>query len=194
MSSSQLQVAIYARVSSEQQATANTIESQLAALQQRVRADKFSLGTEFQFVDEGYSGATLVRPALERLRDLAADGGLDRLYVHSPDRLARKYAYQVLLVDELQRAGVEVIFLNRELGRSPEDDLLLQVQGMMAEYERAKILERSRRGKRHAADSGSVNALSGAPYGYHYIDKHKARRSSPLRDSPRTGYYCTSDL
>jgi site-specific DNA recombinase len=172
MSSSQLQVAIYARVSSEQQATANTIESQLAALQQRVRADKFSLRSEFQFVDEGYSGATLVRPALERLRDLAADGGLDRLYVHSPDRLARKYAYQVLLVDELQRAGVEVIFLNRELGRSPEDDLLLQVQGMMAEYERAKILERSRRGKRHAADSGSVNALSGAPYGYHYIDKH----------------------
>jgi site-specific DNA recombinase len=172
MSSTQLQVAIYARVSSEQQATANTIESQLAALQQRVKADKFSLGTEFQFVDEGYSGATLVRPALERLRDLAADGGLDRLYVHSPDRLARKYAYQVLLVDELQRAGVEVIFLNRELGRSPEDDLLLQVQGMMAEYERAKILERSRRGKRHAADSGSVNSLSGAPYGYHYIDKH----------------------
>lgn len=172
MSGSQLQVAIYARVSSEQQATANTIESQLAALQQRVRADKLSLSAEFQFVDEGYSGATLVRPALERLRDLAADGGLDRLYVHSPDRLARKYAYQVLLVDELQRAGVEVIFLNRELGRSPEDDLLLQVQGMMAEYERAKILERSRRGKRHAADSGSVNALSGAPYGYHYIDKH----------------------
>jgi site-specific DNA recombinase len=172
MSSSQLQVAIYARVSSEQQATANTIESQLAALQQRVRADKLSLETEFQFVDEGYSGATLVRPALERLRDLAATGGLDRLYVHSPDRPARKYAYQVLLVDELQRAGVEVVFLNRELGLSPEDDLLLQVQGMMAEYERAGILERSRRGKRHAADSGSVNALSGAPYGYHYIDKH----------------------
>jgi site-specific DNA recombinase len=172
MSSSKLQVAIYARVSSEQQATANTIESQLAALQQRMRADGLSLSTEFQFVDEGYSGATLVRPALEHLRDLAAIGGLDRLYVHSPDRLARKYAYQVLLVDELQRSGVEVVFLNRELGRSPEDDLLLQVQGMMAEYERAKILERSRRGKRHAADSGSVNALSGAPYGYRYIDKH----------------------
>ncbi len=78
----------------------------------------------------------------------------------------------MLLVDELQRAGVEVVFLNRELGLSPEDDLLLQVQGMMAEYERAKILERSRRGKRHAADSGSVNALCGAPYGYRYIDKH----------------------
>lgn len=173
MSLCQQQVAISARVSSEQQAVANTIASQLVALQQRVEADGLSLGEEFRLIDEGYTGATLVRPALERLRDLAAAGGLDRLYVHSPDRLARKYAYQVFLVDELQRAGVEVVFLNRELGRSPEDDLLLQVQGMMAEYERAKILERSRRGKRHAANSGSVNALSAAPYGYRYIDKRE---------------------
>ena len=89
--------------------------------------------------------------------------------MHSPDRLARKYAYQVVLVDELQRAGVEVIFLNHKLGRSPEDDLLLQVQGMIAEYERAKIMERSRRGKRHKAQSGVVNVLSGAPYGYRYV-------------------------
>jgi site-specific DNA recombinase len=120
-------------------------------------------------MDDGYSGSTLIRPALERLRDVVAAGGIDRLYVHSPDRLARKYAYQVVLVDELQRAGVEVIFLNHELGRSPEDDLLLQVQGMIAEYERAKILERSRRGKRHKAQVGSVNVLSGAPYGYRYV-------------------------
>ena len=171
MNKNGLQVALYGRVSSEQQAIANTIESQMASLRQRVQADGFSLSEELQFIDNGYSGTTLVRPGLERLRDLASVGGLDRLYIHSPDRLARKYAYQVLLVDELQRAGVEVIFLNRELGRSPEDDLLLQVQGMIAEYERAKILERSRRGKRHAAHSGSVNALSGAPYGYRYIDK-----------------------
>ena len=82
-----------------------------------------------QFLDDGYSGTTLVRPALERLRDLVAAGAVDRLYIHSPDRLARKYAYQVLLVDEFQRTGVEVVFLNRELGRSPEDDLLLQVPG-----------------------------------------------------------------
>jgi site-specific DNA recombinase len=109
---------------------------------------------------------------LERLRDAAAAGNLDRLYVHSPDRLARKYAYQVLLVEELGRDGVEVVFLNRELGRSPEDDLLLQVQGMMAEYERAKIIERHRRGKLHAARVGSVNVLSGAPYGYRYVSKH----------------------
>lgn len=124
-----------------------------------------------QFIDEGYSGATLVRPGLERLRDVSAAGGLERRYVHSPDRLARKYAYQVLLMDEFHRAGVEVVFLNRALGRSPEEELLLQVQGMGAAYERAKILERSRRGKRHAAHAGVVSVLGGAPYGYHYLSK-----------------------
>jgi len=165
------QAASYARVSSEQQAEANTVASQIAALQARVAEDGLALPQERQFVDEGYSGATLIRPALERLRDLIAAGGVDRLYVHSPDRLARKYAYQVLLIDEFQRAGVEVVFLNRELGRTPEDDLLLQVQGMVAEYERAKILERSRRGKRHAAHSGEVSVLSSAPYGYLYVRK-----------------------
>jgi site-specific DNA recombinase len=83
----------------------------------------------------------------------------------------RKYAYQVLLVDELHRAGVEVVLLNRALGQTPEDDLLLQVQGMVAEYERAKILERSRRGKRFAARNGTVSVLCGAPYGYRYVSK-----------------------
>src|SRR5712671_4243521 len=166
------QVALYARVSSEQQAEAHTVASQVAALQERVAADGLTVSEAMQFLDEGYSGATLVRPALERLRDVLAAGSVDRLYIHSPDRLARKYAYQVLLVDELSRLGVEVIFLNRELGRSPEDDLLLQVQGMMAEYERAKIVERHRRGKLHAARSGVLNVLSGAPYGYRHIDKH----------------------
>jgi site-specific DNA recombinase len=166
-------VAIYARVSSEQQADAHTIGSQVAALRDRVAADGLTLAMLEEFIDEGYSGATLVRPSLERLRDLAAAGGLDRLYVHSPDRLARRYAYQVLLVDELRQAGVEVAFLNRALGQTPEDDLLLQVQGMIAEYERAKILERSRRGKRHAAALGSVNVLCGAPYGYRYVPKYE---------------------
>jgi site-specific DNA recombinase len=160
---STIHAAMYARVSSAQQAEAPTVASQVAALQERVATDGLALPEGMQFVDEGYSGATLVRPALERLRDLVVAGVVDRLYVHSPDRLARKYAYQVLLVDEFQRMGVDVIFLNREIGRSPEDDLLLQVQGMMAEYERAKIVERHRRGKLHAARSGAVNALSGAP-------------------------------
>src|SRR5436190_17696862 len=166
-----IRAAIYARVSSDQQTEAGTIASQVAALEERLQRDGLTLDPELRFLDEGYSGSTLVRPALERLRDAAAHGALDRLYVHSPDRLARNYAYQVLLVDELRRGGVELVFLNRALGRSPEDDLLLQVQGMVAEYERAKILERSRRGKLHAARKGSVNVLAGAPYGYRYIGK-----------------------
>src|SRR3954466_15188400 len=165
--------AIYARVSSEQQTNEKTIASQIAALEARVAQDDLALMPDERFCDEGYSGATLVRPALERLRDAVAAGGLDRLYVHSPDRLARRYAYQVLLIDEFRRAGAEVVFLNRAIGLSPEDDLLLQVQGMVAEYERAKILERSRRGKRHAARQGAVSVLSGAPYGYRYIGKHR---------------------
>jgi len=164
-----IQGALYARVSTEQQAETPTIASQVAALRARVAAAGLAVPAEREFLDAGSSGATLVRPALERLRDLVAVGGVDRLSVHSPDRLARKYAYQVLLLEEFQRAGVEVIFLNRELQPTPEDELLLQVQGMVAEYERAKILERSRRGKRHAAHAGQVSVLSTAPYGYRYL-------------------------
>jgi site-specific DNA recombinase len=165
--------AIYARVSSDQQADEHTIASQVAALRTRVADDELLLPAEHEFLDEGYSGATLVRPALERVRDLVTAGGIDRLYVHSPDRLARRYAYQALLLDEFHDGGVEVVFLNRALGQSPEDELLLQVQGMMAEYERAKILERSRRGKRHGAQTGVISVLSGAPYGYRYIKKEE---------------------
>jgi site-specific DNA recombinase len=126
-----VRVALYARVSSEQQAQQSTIGSQLEALKDRIRADALSLDDELCFIDDGYSGSTLLRPALERLRDVAWAGGFQRLYVHSPDRLARKYAWQVLLVEELQRYGVELIFLNRTIGASPEEDLLLQMQGML---------------------------------------------------------------
>lgn len=167
------QVALYARVSSDQQNEARTIESQIADLRTRIAAPGVALPAELEFVDNGYSGATLIRPALERLRDVAAAGGIDQLYVHCPDRLARNYAHQVLLLEEFLRAGVQVIFLNREVGQTPEDQLLLQVQGMIAEYERAKILERSRRGKRHGAQVGKVSVLSGAPYGYRYVSKQE---------------------
>lgn len=163
--------AIYARVSSDQQAQKQTIDSQVSALRERVASDGLTLTDELCFLDDGVTGSTLQRPALERLRDLAYVGGFQRLYVHSPDRLARRYAYQVLLVDELKKHGVEIVFLNRAIGVSPEEDLLLQMQGMFAEYERAKIMERSRRGKRHAARRGSVNVLCGAPYGYRYLSK-----------------------
>ena len=168
---SAIQAAIYARVSSDVQQEARTIESQVADLRACLVRRGLQLAPELEFVDDGYSGATLVRPALERLRDVVAAGGIDQLYVHCPDRLARNYAHQVLLLEEFLQAGVEVIFLNREVGQTPEDQLLLQVQGMIAEYERAKILERSRRGKRHAAQVGRVSVLSCAPYGYRYVTK-----------------------
>jgi DNA invertase Pin-like site-specific DNA recombinase len=175
--------AIYARVSSKQQAEAKTVASQLEALQARIQADGLILESELQFIDEGYSGGTggtggmLLRPALERLRDQAAAGSFDRLYVHSPDRLARHYPYQVLLVEELQRHGIQMVFLNHDIGRTPEENLLLHVQGMMAEYECAKILERSRRSKRHAAWAGAVNVLSGART---WIPKPGSKELRPL--------------
>jgi site-specific DNA recombinase len=170
---SRTQAAIYARVSSEKQADTNTIESQVQALRDRVQSDGIEIEKDMEFIDDGYSGATLIRPGLERLRDDVAAGMVDRLYIHSPDRLARKYAWQVLLADELRQSGVEIVFLNRQLGYTPEDELLLQVQGVISEYERAKIIERSRRGRRHAARKGSVSVMVNAPYGYRYVKKNE---------------------
>lgn len=163
--------ALYARVSSDRQKEDHTIASQVAALVQYAETHEYLVPTEWRFQDEGYSGATLLRPGLEALRDLSAAGQLEAVLIYSPDRLSRKYAYQVLLVEELSRCGVEVIFLKAPSGQTPEDQLLVQFQGMIAEYERAQIAERSRRGKRHRAQLGSVNVLSGAPFGYRYVKK-----------------------
>jgi site-specific DNA recombinase len=171
MKTNDLRLGLYARVSTDRQAEQRTIASQLEALRQRLVADGGTVQGEREFIDDGYSGSTLLRPALERLRDQAAQGALDRLYVHSPDRLARNFAHQMLLLEELQRSGLEVVFLNHKIGESPEGDLLLQVQGVIAEYERAKIRERGRRGKLHAARTGQVSALASAPYGYRYVAK-----------------------
>jgi len=163
--------AIYARVSSDRQKEQHTIGSQTAALIEYAQANGYTVPPEWIFQDEGYSGAILVRPGLETLRDLAAEGQISTVLVYSPDRLSRKYAYQVLLAEELSRCGVELVFLKAPAGASPEDQLLVQFQGMIAEYERAQIAERSRRGKRHQAQQGLVNVLSGAPYGYRYVRK-----------------------
>jgi site-specific DNA recombinase len=105
------------------------------------------------------------------VRDLAAEGQIQVVLAYSPDRLSRKYAYQILLIEEFARHGVETLFVKSPQGNSPEDQLLVQFQGMIAEYERAQILERSRRGKRHRAQAGEVSVLSGAPYGYRYMRK-----------------------
>jgi site-specific DNA recombinase len=163
--------AIYARVSSDRQKENHTIGSQTAALIEYALKNEYSVPPEWVFQDEGYSGAVLVRPGLERLRDLAAEGQIAAVLVYSPDRLSRKYAYQVLLSEELSRCGVELIFLKAPAGATPEDQLLVQFQGMIAEYERAQIAERCRRGKKHMAQQGGVNVLSGAPFGYRYVRK-----------------------
>ena len=163
--------AIYARVSSDKQKNDQTIASQTVALKEYATSLGFVVPPDWIFEDEGFSGATLVRPSLERLRDIAAQVHIEVLLCYSPDRLARKYAYQALLIEELGRVGTEVRFLKGAKAETPEDELLLQFQGMIAEYERAQIAERTRRGKAHRARAGSVNVLSCAPYGYRYLRK-----------------------
>jgi site-specific DNA recombinase len=163
--------ALYARVSSDHQKEQHTIDSQVMALIQYAETHGYWVPPEWRFQDDGYSGATLVRPGLEAVRDLAAQGQIEAVLVYSPDRLSRKYAYQVVLAEELTRCGVQLVFVRGPAGTTPEDALLAQFQGMIAEYERAQILERSRRGKRYRAQHGAISVLSGAPYGYRYVKK-----------------------
>ena len=143
--------ALYARVSSERQKEEQTIGSQTEALKEYAQANGYTVVPEWIFQDEGYSGAILKRPDLERLRDLAAEGQIETILVYSPDRLSRKYAYQVLLMEEFARHGVETVFIKSPQASTPEEQLLVQFQGMIAEYERAQIAERTRRGKKHRA-------------------------------------------
>lgn len=165
-------VALYARVSSQKQADENTIASQISAIRQRVKDDQLHVHPDMEFCDNGYSGAELLRPALEQLRDRVATSTVDRVYVHSPDRLSRKMSHQAILLEEFHKYECEVVFLNQsEKSDTPEANLLIQMQGMIAEYEREKILERTRRGRKHSAMQGNVSVFGGAPYGYRYINK-----------------------
>lgn len=160
-----MQIGIYARVSSERQAQEGTIESQIAAVVDFVQQEGGKVEPDLIFTDNGVSGSTLIRPALDTLRDKAAAREITKVYVLSPDRLARKHAHQLLLIEEVKRLQVEIAFVNKSISDTPEDQMLLQIQGVISEYEREKILERSRRGKLHAAKKGRISVLSGAPYG-----------------------------
>ncbi|MBV8606133.1 MAG: recombinase family protein, partial [Singulisphaera sp.] len=165
-----MKAAIYARVSTEKQGREQTIDSQLDALRRWATAHGHELKDDHVYIDEGYSGARLDRPALDRLRDAAREGEFDVLGVYSPDRLARRYAYQVLLLEELRKAACSVEFIERPISDDPHDQLLLQIQGAIAEYERAVLAERFRRGKLQKARAGQwVGGL--APYGYRYVLK-----------------------
>ncbi len=174
MSQSQ-SVAIYARVSSSRQVQQGTIESQLQSLHDFAENQGYAVDPDCVFTDQGISGATLIRPGLDALRDQALAGRIKKVLILCPDRLARKNTHQLILVDEFQRLGVEIVFSNRALSESPEDQLLLQIQGVISEYEREKFRERSRRGRLHKARAGKVNVLVRAPYGYVYVKKTEAQ-------------------
>src|SRR5438105_6562375 len=139
-----MRVAIYARVSSESQQARGTIGSQMEVLRARIRAEGHELVAECS--DDGYSGARLDRPGLDALRDQAEAGAFEAVWCLSPDRLARAYVYQVLVLDELARHRVPVRFTDAPPLDDPQARLLVQVQGVIAEYERAKFAERERRG------------------------------------------------
>ena len=168
-----MRTALYARVSTERQADRGTIGSQLALLREHIAAAGDELVGEY--VDDGYSGARLARPGLDALRDAAEAGLVERVWCLSPDRLARAYAYQVLVLDELDRFGVAVAFTDSPglATDDPQAILLTQVQGVIAEYEKAKIAERYRRGKLFRARAGEVVTWK-APYGYRRIARSAA--------------------
>ena len=167
---SSMKAAIYARVSTEKQGREQTVDSQLDALRRWATAHGHELKDDHVYIDEGYSGARLDRPALDRLRDAAREGEFDVLGVYSPDRLARRYAYQVLLLEELRKAACDVEFIERPISDDPHDQLLLQIQGAIAEYERAVLAERFRRGKLQKARAGQWVGGQG-PYGYRYVPR-----------------------
>jgi len=175
-----MQVAVYARVSTRRQAQAQTIEQQLDRLRAHAAARGWELAPEHVVRDDGYSGASLRRPGLDRLRDAAAGARLDRILITAPDRLARNYVHQVLLVEELQGHGAVVEFLDRPMSQDPHDQLLLQIRGAVAEYERMLIAERMRRGRLRKLRAGTLLPWTRPPYGYR-LDPERPRDPAGVR-------------
>lgn len=174
-----MKIAIYARVSTEKQEKQETIQSQLGALRNYVVDQKYALTKEY--IDEGYSGELLARPALDNLRDDAKNGLFEAVLVHSPDRLSRKFIYLGLVEEEFKKYKVRIIFLNRPDSKdTPEENLLTGIQGLISEFEKAKILERTRRGRLHKIKNGIIVG-SIPPFGYRYIKND--------RDSNTPGHY-----
>jgi site-specific DNA recombinase len=164
-----MRVAIYGRVSTGHQVEHQTIEQQIERLTAHVAAHAAE-GWAFEpmhvFRDDGYSGAALARPGLDRLRDAVKGREVDRVLVTAPDRLARNYVHQMVLLEEWARAGCAAEFLDRPMSDDPHDQLLLQIRGAVAEYERTLIAERMRRGRLAKLRAGTLLPWTHAPYGY----------------------------
>jgi site-specific DNA recombinase len=178
-----MRAAVYARVSTTRQAQAQTIEQQLDRLCAAVAERGWTLDEQHIYRDDGYSGASLGRPGLDRLRDHAALAELDLVLVAAPDRLARNYVHQVLLIDELGRHGCQVEFLDRPMSHDPHDQLLLQIRGAVAEYERTLIAERMRRGRQAKLRAGTLLPWTTPPFGYR-LDPERPRDAAGVRVEP----------
>jgi site-specific DNA recombinase len=177
-----MRVALYIRVSTQRQALAQTIEQQLEQLRAHVQAQGWSLVEDNIFRDDGYSGASLSRPGLDRLRDRVAAAELDLILMTAPDRLARNYVHQVLLVEEFEQEGCQVQFLDHPIGHDAHDQLLLQIRGAVAEYERTLIAERMRRGRQTKLKAGHLLPWTRAPYGYRLNPEHPRDPAGVTRD------------
>lgn len=175
-----MRIALYARVSTQRQAQAQTLEQQLSRLQHHAEEQHGPIPVDDIFRDDGYSGASLKRPGLDRLRDRAAERSLDLVLITAPDRLARNYVHQVLLLEELEQHGCRVQFLDRPMSQDPHDQLLLQIRGAVAEYERTLITERMRRGRQRKLEAGLLLPWTRAPYGYR-VDPERPRDPAGVR-------------
>ena len=167
-----MRAAIYVRVSTQRQAQAQTIDQQLTRLRTRIREQDWSLEPEHVFVDDGYSGAKLNRPGLDDLRDRAALAEFDVVLITEPDRLARNYVHQMLVLEELEKHGIQIEFLDHPMGDDPHDRLLLQIRGAVAEYERTLITDRMRRGRIMKYRAEKLLPWGRPPYGYRVDPDH----------------------
>src|SRR5437764_10946675 len=178
-----MRVAVYVRVSTQRQAQAQTIEQQLDRLHEYSRSQGWSWDDASMFRDDGYSGASLRRPGLDRLREQVRQAAFDRVMLTEPSRLARNYVHQMLLLEEFERAGCQVEFVDHPMSQNPHDQLLLQIRGAVAEYERSLIAERMRRGRWQKYQAGGLLPWTHPPYGYR-VDPARPRDPTGARLEP----------
>jgi site-specific DNA recombinase len=171
-----MRAALYTRVSTDKQAEKYGIPSQIEALRKRcLKKDWTPIldGDKDAFIDDGYSEAELDRPALNRLRQAAKEGRVDVVLSYDPDRLSRKLYHRMILAEEFEKQGIKLEFITQDMGTSPEDRMFFNMRGLVAEYEREKIKERTLRGSREKARQGRVVNAGIPPFGFRY-NKEKA--------------------
>jgi site-specific DNA recombinase len=178
-----MRVAMYVRVSTQRQAQTQTIEQQLDRLRQYSQSQGWPWSEASIFRDDGYSGASLRRPGLGRLREQVRQAAFDCVVLTEPSRLARNYVHQMLLLEEFERGGCHVEFVDHPMSKNPHDQLLLQIRGAVAEYERSLIAERMRCGRWQKYQAGNLLPWTHPPYGYR-VDPARPRDPAGVRLEP----------